>query len=142
MKKYSSFFTLALLALGLTSFRGELSPNKDPLPDLIITEIHVVCEAQRWLVFTVANVGDFKNKATQIRIRPVDGDDPTQRCIQQAVRNVPILQVGDDIKLRVPLKTSVGCDCQGPLSFELKVDHKFKVAESDETNNEEFFSQE
>ena len=141
MKNYSSFFTLALLAVALTSFRG-IDVRKVPMPDLVITDIHLVCAAQRWLVFTVANIGDYKNKATQIRIRPTDGDDPTQRCIQQAVRNVPILQAGDDIKLRVPLKYSAGCDCLGPLTFELYVDHKFKVAESDETNNEESFSQE
>jgi hypothetical protein len=42
--------------------------------------------------------------------------------------------------LRVPLKAPPGCDCQGPLAFDLYVDHKFLVDELDETNNQEYFN--
>ncbi len=136
MKKFLSFSVLAIFAVAFSAF----TTSKEPLPDLCIEEVKVVCTAQRWLVFQVANVGDAKSTATILRIRPEDGDDPTQRCIQQAVKNIPILAPGQVFKLRVPLKTSEGCDCKATLKFTLDIDHKNYIQEKSEVNNNKKFA--
>lgn len=144
MKKYLSLLTLVLFAAAIYAFRTEdEAPAPNTMPDLVITDISLQCaqDENRWLVFHVANIGSVRLPiATQIRIRPTDGDDPTQKCIQQAVKAVPKLYPGQDFKLRVPLKAPPGCDCQGPLQFDLFVDHKNLITELDETNNQEYFN--
>ncbi len=136
MKKFLSFAALAMFAISFSAF----TTNKTAMPDLCIENVKVVCEAQRWLVFEVYNAGTVASNPTLIRIRPEGGDDPTQRCIQTAVRNVPIIQPGRYFKLRVELNNTVGCDCKSTLKFELVVDHKNYVQEADETNNKKMFS--
>ncbi len=111
------------------------------MPDLVIDEIIVKCAAQRWLVFYVKNQGDALSIATLVRIRPTGGDDPTQQCLNQCVRNVPSLLPGKNFKLRVPFKVVGQCDCTGSMTIEMLVDHNNYVEETDETNNEEFYTQ-
>ncbi len=133
MKKYTFNSILAtILIISATAFTTK---TKAGLPDLKIESAKVVCEKQRWLVFEVSNIGTEESEPTIIRIRPENNDDPTQRCIAKAVEHVPILQPGKIFKMRVPLKDSDGCKCKDPLKFELKIDYKNYVEESDENNN-------
>ncbi len=134
MKKYIFSSILALVALAFSAFRS--AENVVAGPDLVIQNVELKCKTQRMLVFHVVNQGDTKSNSTLIRIRPMDGDDATQKCIQQAVRNVPILLPGKDFKLTVKLKAAPGCDCESGIKVDMFVDHKNTIAESDETNNE------
>lgn len=136
MKHLLSFATLAIVAIAFSAFTTAGAGG----PDLAIGDVKVQCGAagQRFLVIMIQNNGDTKNTATNIRIRPTDGDDTTQKCIQAAVKNVPQIQPGKEFRLRVPLKNAP-CDCKNTMKFDLFVDHTNVIAESDETNNEKHF---
>ena len=134
MKKYLFPSLLALVALAFSAFRSV--ENLVGGPDLLIQNVELKCKGQRMLVFVVKNQGDEKSNSTLIRIRPTGGDDATQKCIQQAVRNVPILLPGKEFKLTVKLKAAPGCDCEGGIKVDMFIDHQNTIAETDETNNE------
>lgn len=136
MKKLLSLATMAIFAISFSAFKtASTAVETNGLPDLCIENVEVKCKAQRWLVFEVKNAGLEKSEATLLRIRPIDGDDATQKCIQQAVTNVPQLLPGKVFKLRVPLKEAPNCDCTTAMRFELVIDHKNYIPEANESNN-------
>lgn len=143
MKKLFLFGLVVCATLFLSSFKNSdipqvklVSTGGNPLPDLTIVNAEIKCAAQRWLVFFVKNNGSAKNDATNVRIRATEGHNPTEKCLSQAIKNVPGIQPGKTFKIRVPLKSAgVGCDCTGDMCFEIFVDYTEVISESDETNN-------
>ncbi len=137
MKKFLSFSFLSMFVFAFSAF----TTVQQPLPDLAITDVQLVCGETRKLIVTITNVGDGRpNRRVAVAIRGMN--TASKHCIGLgAKRDLDPIKSGKVCVLEFPLKAPNHCDCDaGGFEFEVLADPDKLIQETDKSNNRQKFT--